>query len=301
MSRPGTAVLAGSVKVELLSNSRVQSPPFKMAMRRAYNERFRYSDPFASASRSTRHRMLKRKRPDWGGSHEGEVTTIRTEVVVPDGVDASGVGSTPNTIDDCAVVTATMDYLTSGLEAESDASLDREPVTTNVPDINDHSSQCSEGINDLSECDPGDEVAMADCFQELSSGPFCTNEMQQGTCLVFNDCPLTVATSTLLIKKFQMRHGLTNEGLGDLLQLIRLHFPSPNRFPTSLYHFNKEIPVLREPLEFNYYCSSCLQEIDKNESRCPNGSCQKSLTAKGAISSFIEVPLEPQLITVLQS
>lgn len=272
-----------------------------MAMRRAYNERFRYSDPFGSASRSTRHRMLKTKRPNRGGSREGELTTVRTEIVVHDGVDASRAGSTPNMIDECAVVTTSMDYLTSGLEAERESSLDREPIATNVPDISDRSSQCSEGINDLSECEQSDEVAVADCFKELSNGPFCANEMQQGMCSVFDNCPLTVATSTLLIKKFQMRHGLTNEGLSDLLQLIRLHFPSPNRFPTSLYHFNKEIPVLKDPLEFNYYCSSCLQEIDKNDSRCPNGSCQKSLTAKGAISSFIEVPLEPQLITVLQS
>lgn len=120
--------------------------------------------------------------------------------------------------------------------------------------------------------------------------------------LVFPQCPLTLNASVLLIKKFQMRHKLTQVAISDLLQLMKLHFPSPNCFPSSLFLFNKHLPLLRDPLDYNFFCSRCLEELPQNDlSVCPNTACKQSLTGLGAISSFIELPLEPQLTTILQS
>ena len=66
-------------------------------------------------------------------------------------------------------------------------------------------------ISDLSE--ESDEVT--DSLRE----PCCSLDSGY-ECLVFENCPLSVDASTLLIKKFQMRHNLTNEGLPDLLYLL---------------------------------------------------------------------------------
>ena len=196
-----------------------------------------------------------------------------------------------NSIDDRVAVginSTTSDILeTDNIVEDSDSdTFMGEYFTTDVTDVTD--------ITDLSESEEVSDSPQ-ESLHSLDSG------YEQG--IVFENCPLSVATSTLLIKKFQMRHNLTKDGLTDLLHLLRLHFPSPNSCPTSLYHFNNELPVLRDPLEFTYYCSKCLQEIsNKQETICPNSSCQNSLTSeRGALSSFIEVPLEPQLMTILQS
>lgn len=55
-----------------------------------------------------------------------------------------------------------------------------------------------------------------------------------GECL-YEDASLTVASSnssSILISKFKSKHKLTNEGLRDLLQLIELHCPKPNKCVT---------------------------------------------------------------------
>ena len=123
-------------------------------------------------------------------------------------------------------------------------------------------------------------------------------EVDTTTVQLFPQCPLSLDASVLLIKKFQMRHQLTQVAL----QLMKLHFPTPNICPSSLYLFNKKLPALKDPSQHIYFCSTCLQQLPNQDVRiCPNVECGNPLTERGAVSSFIEVPLEPQLLTLLQS
>ena len=127
-------------------------------------------------------------------------------------------------------------------------------------------------------------------------------ELTEEGSIIFPQCPLSLNASILLVKKFQMRHKLTQVAVSDLLQLMKLHFPSPNNFPSSLFLFNKQLPVLRDPVEYNFFCSRCLGELpDKDCTLCPNAACNQNLSDIGAVSSFIELPLEPQLTTILES
>ena len=45
---------------------------------------------------------------------------------------------------------------------------------------------------------------------------------------IYEGSSLTIAASSVLLMKFRMRHNLSNEGLHDLLQLVKLHCPTPN-------------------------------------------------------------------------
>ena len=242
--------------------------------RRVYNERFLYPDPLSAASKSTRHRALKKRK-----ASERECDPV-----------VSHAESISQPVD------------TGGATAER--------VVETVSNLQQTCETCFE--DDVSECVA--ETELLDYFsleeeigedvdqeETASDGEQCVGRDVSAT--VFINCPLTLTRSMLLLKKFQMRHHLTQDALADLLQLMRLHFPSPNCFPKSLYLFNQQSPVVRDQLEFTFFCSRCLQEIpDKDASICPNVSCGFSLTSeRGAISSFIEVPLEPQLITLLQS
>ena len=135
---------------------------------------------------------------------------------------------------------------------------------------------------------------------QLSSAPTDLDTIVSNNPVLFNDCPLSLSTSTILIKKFQLRrHKLSQEALSDMLELMKLHFPVANNFPGSLYLFNKELPFDSNGLEFVYFCSHCFSEITESAECCIH--CNKLLCDKGSISSFIEVPLQSQLITLLQS
>lgn len=50
---------------------------------------------------------------------------------------------------------------------------------------------------------------------------------------LYEGSALTANSSSVLILQYQMRHRLTKEALADLLQLIKLHCPSPNLCPAT--------------------------------------------------------------------
>lgn len=116
--------------------------------------------------------------------------------------------------------------------------------------------------------------------------------------MVFQNSSLTVTSSLILIKKYQMRHKLTQEALSDLLQLMRLHFPTPNLLPPSLYLFNLLESLWNTHIFEVGVSKNCPAKMSQCVAIPPVGIL---LSGTGAISSFIEVPLEPQMLTLLQS
>lgn len=248
--------------------------------RRFYNEHLHYPDPFSAASKSTRHRQLKKRKLSVENTEEPSR---------PDHTDTLLLGTTVLSPLDFAENLEASDVDVSDNEATEGhhEQFSAENELHNAVE-EDYGEFCADNNDDL----PDEERFTAEDQSSLSSSE----------AMVFQNCPLTVTSSLLLIKKYQMRHKLTQEALSDLLQLMRLHFPTPNLLPSSLYLFNKQLPVLANPLEYTYFCSRCLQELpSKDESTCSNSACGYSLSGPGAISSFIEVPLEPQLVTLLQS
>ena len=57
--------------------------------------------------------------------------------------------------------------------------------------------------------------------------------------MLYDGSFLTVSSSAVLIMKYKLRHKLTEEAIADLLRLIKLHCPSPNRSLTSVYVLKK--------------------------------------------------------------
>ena len=151
-------------------------------------------------------------------------------------------------------------------------------------------------------CDSGAETVLNSSSVDTdqpSSVPTDPDSIMPSNPVLFNGCPLSLSTSTILIKKFQIRHKLSQEALSDMLELMKLHFPVTNHFPRSLHLFNKELPFNSNGLEFVYFCSHCFSEIAESAESCIH--CNRLLSDKASISSFIEVPLQSQLITLLQS
>ena len=85
---------------------------------------------------------------------------------------------------------------------------------------------------------------------------------------LYEGSTLTTSVSSLLImqfKRYQLSKGV------DLLRLIRLHCPSPNQYPSSLYLFNKQFQEAKLSVIPHYFCSTCLQKIDDGHvAHCPN-------------------------------
>jgi hypothetical protein len=118
---------------------------------------------------------------------------------------------------------------------------------------------------------------------------------------LFEGCPLSLSSSNILLMKFKMRHGLTNEALSDLLKLIKLHCPTPNLCCQSMYFFNKQLMKnLKQPFCFHSFCSACYTVVESVHTKCPNLTCNIDLTDHSK-SYFIELPLEAQLASIIES
>ena len=120
---------------------------------------------------------------------------------------------------------------------------------------------------------------------------------------LFEGSLLNTLSSNVLILKYSMKHKLTNDALADLLKLLKLHLPTPNRCIESVYRLRKSINqfVTGYVHTTHYFCSSCSTEIEVNCVLCPNSDCEAALVSNDSRSSFIEVPIEQQLKKIVES
>ena len=118
---------------------------------------------------------------------------------------------------------------------------------------------------------------------------------------LYEGSTLTTSASSLLVMQFKRYQFMSKEGVGNLLRLIRLHCPSPNQCPSSLYLFNQQFQEAKLSVIPHYFCSTCLQKIDDGHvAHCPNPRCGRDITVNGGMASFIEVPIEQQLKAILE-
>lgn len=127
-----------------------------------------------------------------------------------------------------------------------------------------------------------------------------SNSSSQHKNELYKDAPITTASSSVLLIKFTMKHGITQEALADLLKVLQLHFPSPNNLPSTLYHFKKQFRSLQYPVTHHHFCSKCLAEVSKESEFCNSSYCCSDLTKPHSKSSFIEVPVDLQLKCILE-
>ena len=109
-----------------------------------------------------------------------------------------------------------------------------------------------------------------------------------------------MAESCLLLMAFSVHHKLSGVALEDLLELIQLYCPKPNKCITELKEFQLFFQALKHPIVKHYYCPnlSCKLYVGtlkpENTSKCP--VCGTPLCSS---AYFIEIPIVEQLRTIL--
>ena len=160
-----------------------------------------------------------------------------------------------------------------------------EPLTELLP--------CSEGL-----CNQTDLSSEEDSDSETVSLDVCDVEIPNDTTVSEEFCATPYACNVLL-KQFSVRHNITQDALSDLLELLNIY--SEKQWPTSVYVFNKQFShLLNIPIN-HYFCSYCYHSLPNDQvTRCLNEQCENELNEKGDISSFIELPLQPQFRKLMQ-
>lgn len=246
------------------------------------NERFLFDDPFSKnvINRTKRYRLKRKQRSQESLCVSESDWTLRSQVL------SQGKGEDLEPCDDVPVDPVD-DYMSNGdddlLEADDDdclgANSPDDVYYVQYPDMEDEFEEQSQDLSDSeAESCPTDEQPEATPEEMLYPGSF-----------------LTVASSSVLIMKFKAKHKLSNDGLQDLLNLIKVHCPTPNKCITSSHLFNKQFG---KNSAVSHYCNSCFQSIDADSQVCPNELCNNILS--DSYSYFTEVPVIPQLKRLLE-
>jgi len=108
---------------------------------------------------------------------------------------------------------------------------------------------------------------------------------------LYEGATISIFDSYLFQLQFALRHSLTQKAFKELLELVSLHLPRPNKAPLSVYQLKKFFLNIFSCAKFtpHRYCSSCQHLLSSQEAVCPN-SCLHS-----RVEEFILLDLESQL------
>ena len=97
----------------------------------------------------------------------------------------------------------------------------------------------------------GDDIPDMDSFREV---PASSQEESAGDDqALYQDSSLSVSESSLLVMAFAVRHKLSGVALEDLLELIQLHCPKPNKCITEMKEFQFFFQALKHPILKHYH------------------------------------------------
>ena len=117
---------------------------------------------------------------------------------------------------------------------------------------------------------------------------------------LYQDSPISVGESSLLLMAFAVRHKLSGIALEDLLELIHFHCPKPNNCITELKEFHLFFHALKHPILKHFYCPNMICKVYIGTAQPKSGdNCAVCGTPLNCSSYFIEIPIMEQLKTIL--
>ena len=280
-----------------------------------YNLQFQHPDPVAreATSRTTRYRLLKRRRAAGSASHEQYVnvtcTGLPATTPVTDDVTDNFTSSEEisGTVQECLTFN-TVTYIYSCIDTLLNSEEQRQE------ELREQDGEEEEEQEELQQQDEEEEEEEEEEKDDDSEEEVDRREQDTMTSAAAMDIssssgPAAISPYTLLVKQYCMRHRLTQAALGDLLQLLRAVDSSAHGgddvLPVTLRsvsRFEKQFKPLSYAISCQYYCCDCLEKLpNKGIPRCPNEACQKVLNSASTVCTFIQIPLEEQLINLFQS
>ncbi len=112
---------------------------------------------------------------------------------------------------------------------------------------------------------------------------------------LFENAPVSIDETLLLILTFARRHKLSNKAMDHLLKLIHLLLPDRNHFITSYDTVKRYFRTLDPSIKNIYYCKSCHETYEDETNECPE--CGQFI---GSQDYFVALPVEKQLKNILE-
>jgi len=104
---------------------------------------------------------------------------------------------------------------------------------------------------------------------------------------LYDGAPLSTEESMYTTYLYAIKNKLSYQATNQLLDLMRIHFPSPNFYPQSFHTLKKHLAG-KTTLKMRQFCSGCLDEIPQKQKHCGKRACKHSGLSFYAILPFEE-------------
>lgn len=106
---------------------------------------------------------------------------------------------------------------------------------------------------------------------------------------LYNGSAINADTSWCTVMHCAVKNKLPYSALESIIDLIQVHCPKPNMFPTSLYKLKTHFNYVLHGCTYLKYCDNCMAEVD---GVCPNAACTR---VKAKISYYALLPIKERL------
>ena len=110
---------------------------------------------------------------------------------------------------------------------------------------------------------------------------------------LYNGASVTTEESMLATYLYAIRNKLSYQATSQLLDLMKIHLPTPNSFPRSFYKLKKHLSGMAA-LQLRKFCSSCLDEIPQGRKECSKRQCKQSCKQSG-LSYYAVLPFQEHI------
>ena len=110
---------------------------------------------------------------------------------------------------------------------------------------------------------------------------------------LYDGASVTAEESMLATYTYAIRNKLSYQATSQLLELMKIHLPSPNSFPRSFYKLKKHLSGVAT-LKLRKFCSSCLDEIPEGQKQCVKRPCKVS-GKLSSVSCYAALPFEEHI------
>lgn len=103
---------------------------------------------------------------------------------------------------------------------------------------------------------------------------------------LYDNAPISVKESVYATYLYVIKNKLSYQATSQLLDLLQIHIPSPNKYPQSFHALRKCIEG-SPTLKVTHFCSNCFKEVPEQKS-CSSPACRGFTPSHYALLPFEE-------------
>lgn len=183
--------------------------------------------------------------------HDGAEDSLEVDAITEYHVETAEVDAIDHhvEIEDNTGIDATEDDEANYVDAEDHIESEMFDMADHEPHVDENGGEVDQDINREQDHENNYENEASDATDNSSNEP------------LYAGASITVGITMTLLLAFIVRHKLTNEAVSDLLHIIEVICPKPNKCIKTHYFFKKFFSFLVTPFKICYYCPQCIYPI----------------------------------------